>query len=196
MDSVDMTLTRSGGHVNFTDPSQTKILWIDIDYYLQHLNRYNGGIDWPLLNHLVLGVLVMQAYGYDVTAQRYFGLHDMHEIIAQDIVTGLKRKLGNVYRDIECSWEEHFHSAFLMPMPFTVYAGQVKEIDLLCLLIETDGAAPQPHNTFKTILQPHIVQFYTDNHQELSLLRDAVKLATPSAKLALLHELLGEPVND
>ena len=132
--SIDM-VTISGWAVNFLQPELTPIDPEDLRRSTINICRYNGHIDWRLVQHLWLVVeLARFFYPGDPLAWYYCGTHDLHETLVQDIVSGFKRYLSE-YEDIEHSWELHVHKSLGFPWKMRPHE-KVKHIDRRALVIE------------------------------------------------------------
>lgn len=140
-------ITRTGQSVFHADPSRTVVSMADVVPALSRLYRYNGALNWTVLQHLVLcvelldhedpwnerpslGELDRELVG------RYVAAHDVHEAYVGDLVTGLKQLLPG-WREIEAAWEGHVHRALGLAWPVPEDIAQVvKRIDVTALAVE------------------------------------------------------------
>lgn len=142
---VDM-ITASGHSVWFDQPERTGIDMRDIKIHSTNMCRYNGAVQWRLIQHLCLCVELAPLYTYllpkdpfschPIIQTGYAAIHDFHEIYVGDVVTGFKQHLPDFQR-IENNWEQYLHDYLGMPLdkkdtPF------VKTIDMRALAIEMD----------------------------------------------------------
>lgn len=125
--------TASGHKIYFNDISTLVFDWDDIHIHTKNINRYNGGLNWKLIQHLALCVeLVHSIYheNYELAAQ--VAIHDFHEIYIGDMVSGLKKYCPG-FQDIEERWEGAVYQALAIPKDDV----NCKYIDLLALTLET-----------------------------------------------------------
>lgn len=144
----DMT-TASGQNVFFSYPEQTKVLLEDLTIHASNICRYNGAIQWKLIQHLALCIDLAVDYqdylktyiNYKPVAintinRGYVALHDYHEIYTGDMVTGLKAHCKD-YSKIENNWERWVHKSMGLPKGHPVEDVQfVKLIDRAALCLE------------------------------------------------------------
>lgn len=144
----DMT-TACGQYVYYADPYKTKILLDDLAIHASNICRYNGAVNWKLIQHLALCIELgldlqehrattrgIQRTALDQITLGYIALHDFHEIYVGDMVTGLKPHCGD-YCLIENSWERWVHESVGLPKGHSVEdIGFVKMVDRAALCLE------------------------------------------------------------
>lgn len=144
--SVDM-ITARGHFVDFRFPNLTEIDLEDLRIHSTNICRYNGALEWRLVQHSALcaGLLnVYRDYTFPdnirltsrerIIQKAYAGIHDLHEIYVGDMVNGLKKYVPE-YCDIEYQWENRVHDSFRLPMIFKE-PKVIKFIDHRALVIE------------------------------------------------------------
>lgn len=125
--------TASGHKINFGDTSTLIFDWDDIHIHTKNLNRYNGALNWKLIQHLALCIeLVNNIYHGNPELAAQVAIHDFHEIYVGDMVSGLKQYCPG-FQDVEEQWEEAVHQALGVPRG----GMDCKNIDLLALALET-----------------------------------------------------------
>lgn len=133
--------TASGIRIEYLSPETCEILDEDIAVAAENICRYNGARDVRLLDHFALVTLLAQSQriGTMCWSPRVVGLvalHDFHETVVGDVVSGLKLLLPE-FKRIERLWEERFHAHFGYEMPDDDEAKLVGHIDLRALVVET-----------------------------------------------------------
>ena len=104
--------TASGVPVDFENPWSTEIRLSDIEYAAANICRYNGSRRVILLDNFALATLLARLYcPGNLHIIGLVGLHDWHETVVGDVVSGLKKLLPD-YRAIEGRWEVYFRSLF------------------------------------------------------------------------------------
>jgi hypothetical protein len=136
--------TTNGDPIFYQEPSRTPLSLDYMKLCCSRIYRYNGGLEWRLIQHLALcSTLTEKALPSDIGPLNYFTIraqaacHDLHEVYVGDVVTGLKRLLPN-YMDIEMRFERHVHNFLNVPYPspHSYNREQVKKIDIIALLLE------------------------------------------------------------
>lgn len=149
--------TASGHRITFGDISTLVFDWNDVEIHTRNINRYNGAVEWKLIQHLALCVKLAQYYYPDdalIAAQ--VAVHDFHEIYVGDMVSGLKNYCPD-FKDIELHWEYAVHKTLGIPMSNN---GSTKHIDLLALVLETYYTGAVSHTAIRENLAK--VQWDTD----------------------------------
>ena len=144
--TIDM-VTWQGHAVNFLKPEDTIVDWEDLKVHTKNICRYNGALDWKLMEHLALCSRLSQLSdvrergGFtnmteeEVTLQAgYCSTHDFQEIYCTDVVSGLKKYLP-AYREIEDTWESYVHQQIGLPLCHRNHKF-VRHIDLRALVVE------------------------------------------------------------
>lgn len=126
--------TATGATIFYDDPHTLDVRLEDVRIATTNICRYNGHINWRLVQHLALCVLLAREAGYDRLQAAYCAAHDVHEIYAQDVVSGLKRYLP-MYRAIEAAFEIHVHDQLGLPLCHKD-EDLVKTQDLRALVVE------------------------------------------------------------
>lgn len=127
----DMRLS-NGKPIWYCAPEKTMLTLDDLKNPVLNIRRYNGGSDWTLGQHLALGILLASS----IEVKKYFAMHDLHEAILGDIVTGLKKYIPD-FEVLENRWEEYFIKIFLQnEFPSESIKKEVKLLDLHCLKLE------------------------------------------------------------
>ena len=84
----------------YMHPERTSFTLDELKWQTTNICRYNGGLRWYLVQHLALGVLLCrQRFGTDhiaVIIAGYYAAHDLHEAIAGDMVSGMKKICSRV----------------------------------------------------------------------------------------------------
>lgn len=126
-----------GTPIWFNNPFVTPVHIDMFETPIKNICRYNGGLEWRLVQHLALGVLLAyrtRTASLSANVARAFAAHDLQECIVGDVVSGLKKHLDK-YKEIESTWEAHVHTALGIKLT-TGIRNAVKTIDLRCLVIE------------------------------------------------------------
>lgn len=138
----DMTFIKADGSgvpVWYLHPQRTELELADFQTPITNICRYNGGVQWPLVRHLALGVLLCRQNPNDSKMNRnvaaYYAMHDLHEAIVGDIVSGMKKHLPS-FQHIENLWETHVHNQLNMPLHGSLNPAAVHTLDLLALAVE------------------------------------------------------------
>jgi hypothetical protein len=127
----DMRLS-NGKPIWYCVPEKTPLILDDLKSPVLNIRRYNGGSDWTLAQHLALGILLASSS----EVKTYFAMHDLHEAILGDIVTGLKKYIPD-FEVLESRWENYFIKIFLQNnFPSEQIRREVKMLDLHCLKLE------------------------------------------------------------
>lgn len=132
-------VTALGHEINFLHPELYALNLEDIAIHTKNMCRYNGAINWRLVQHLAL-CYTLAAYDNiknnrnELYQIHYCAAHDLHEAIVQDVVTGLKKVLPE-YQIIENKWEARIHDQLMMPLEAKDH-DFVKQIDMRALAIE------------------------------------------------------------
>lgn len=137
----------SGEPLWFLDPTQTRIRPEDVKQNLGNLCRYNGGIEWSVLQHSILCLALAKVHGYDPALWPNVASHDFAEAYIGDLPTGLKQVVPG-WRPIEDAWDAHVHESLGLqwPVPEEIHR-QVKFIDHRALVVETTIFGwPDAHN--------------------------------------------------
>jgi hypothetical protein len=134
---IDM-VTAHGHHVIYDDPSSTLVDFRDFKTHTRNICRYNGALNWKLVQHLVLCATLIdytQPLNASMRIQRGYAVaHDLHEIYVCDIPTGFKAYL-NSYTWIEAQWEKYVHQQIGLDLKFR-NNGLIKYIDHRALVCE------------------------------------------------------------
>ena len=137
---VDM-ITMSGAEIWYDQPEYTLVSWDDIRLQTSNICRYNGCLDWKLLEHLALCAYLAAVYADDADsaalASGYGASHDFHEIYCTDIVSGMKKHLP-AYQAVESNWEQYVHDQIGLPWSDRPHKA-VKYADGRALVVEMDG---------------------------------------------------------
>lgn len=136
--------TASGAVIDYENPDLCEIREEDIAFAAENICRYNGMRNVRLLDHFALVTLLAReraATNPTIWTPRVVGLvalHDYHETIVGDVVSGLKMLLPE-FKRIETMWERRFHTHFGYEMPHAGEQVLVTDIDLRALVVETHG---------------------------------------------------------
>jgi len=134
---IDM-ITACGHSVIFNSPESTPVDFRDIEIHTRNICRYNGALNWRLVQHLALcGALVdyTQDSNDEMVIQRGYAIaHDFHESYVCDIPTGFKPYLTN-YKSLEDFWEAYVHYEIDLPLKYRD-DNLIKHIDSRALVCE------------------------------------------------------------
>jgi hypothetical protein len=138
-----------GSIVVFTRPELTTIRRDEIKLHISNMCRYNGAVGVKLLDHECLVASLAGQFpqfrisylaGFDpvlddlVIQKGYGAIHDDPEVYLGDVVTGLKRLLGD-YKQLERIWEPYVHAQLGMPLQYR-NDEFVKALDTAALVLE------------------------------------------------------------
>ena len=185
----DMT-TQTGRFIYYNDPSQTVLTLEDFEAPLTNLRRYCGQVDWSLLRHLALCVLLTPSWFPDYSANHLaaLALHDLHETIVGDMVTGLKKHCPEFVK-IEDSWMRHVASQLGLSDLLADEEIQkvVKFIDYRALVVETWHTK---HSAYVVVVEGQLPP--TDKEKEIvdAVSRASSKTLWKVVKNALTKSLL------
>lgn len=135
--------TSSGQLVNLTNPTPESIDLRDIAWALSGLARFNAHTEydriWTVLDHSLLAMNIAKLKQYSAMTCLYALMHDFAEGYTGDIVSPLKN-----HPLIKCAIEpiEHglmgcIYQVLKLPEPNSADLMNVKEIDVLCLSVES-----------------------------------------------------------
>lgn len=127
--------THVGQPVVYGDPSQTEVYWADLLVALSRQPRYCGFIEWTILQHLALCVLIARIRNRTDRIVALCAGHDLHEAYVLDIPKGLKECLPG-YAPIEAAWERHVHESLGLALPKPGEYAMIKAIDVRALGVE------------------------------------------------------------
>lgn len=146
---VDM-ITAFGHVVDYKQPKHTIVDPEDLRIHTRNMCRYNGALDWKLVQHLSLCARLIEVMDevdrvkFNISRvclsqdhliqQGYAVAHDLHEIYVGDVVSGLKKHLPE-YRKIENIWEEFVHEQIRLLLA-QKNNKLIKHVDIRALVIE------------------------------------------------------------
>ncbi len=184
--------TSQGHKIWYLSPTLTFIDERDIKTSTANICRFNGHIDWKLIQHLALCTMLASHHVcqdfYWCEADGFLQMivieddsallvaqcaaHDFPEAYIGDIVTGLKQYLYD-YKKIEYLWEEHVLGAFNLQIPESTVKQFVKYIDLRALCLEMHGGG---HMAYSRICQ----NYGTPSEQEFQIYEFVKELSLES----------------
>jgi hypothetical protein len=131
------SITHSGEWIFFLHPDRTEIHLQDLYYASSNIRRWNGHLDFSLLKHLTLCVLLAKENDYSLEEVAHCAAHDLHEIYVGDVVTGLKKYIPQFIK-IEKEWEYYLHDYFNLPnWDQSEFKTKTKIIDSRSLCLES-----------------------------------------------------------
>lgn len=133
------SITCTGQIVNLLDLKPVDVSLQVIAYHLARIYRFNGGAEWSVAQHCLVG----QSLTDDPLEKVYFMLHAAHEAYAGDIPAPVKQALpaGAVMQidalndRIQCTILEHFG----VPLPTQQMQARMKDLDRQVLALELEG---------------------------------------------------------
>lgn len=135
-------ITIAGNEISFWKPQETTISIDDLRTHTMNICRYNGAVNWRLVQHLALCGKWVSANNIPnlnkaqlIIQTGYAVLHDMHEVYLGDVVTGLKKYL-NSYQDLETLWEIYVHDQLELPIEYRKHEF-IRYADKRALIIES-----------------------------------------------------------
>jgi len=142
-------VTATGRMVWHEAPELTPVDLRDVFTHLNREYRYNGALNWTVLQHTALCVKLVaevEREQFDGVifeeARQYVAAHDLHEAYVGDVVTGLKRP---EFRAIEEAWEAHVHRSLGLTWPLSpALAEIVRLVDRWALAAEMLCIGPPP----------------------------------------------------
>ena len=138
-DMIFLKADGTGVCIDYYHPENVKLTLDDFKIPTSNICRYNGTLDWKLIKHLALGILLCyERFGDNVSRANisgYYAMHDLHECIVGDVVSGMKPLLPE-YRKIEEIWEQHVHNEMGMSLSGSKRPDLVRVLDLLSLVVE------------------------------------------------------------
>jgi hypothetical protein len=131
-------VTYTGRTVDYERPETTDVDYVDLQVQLSRMCRYNGAIQWSVLQHLALCTHLAQPHG--ALVQGYAAAHDLHEAYIGDIAKPIIRgtPLWEPWMKLEETWASHVHRQMGLNWPPPAQVRElVHAIDMRCLYIET-----------------------------------------------------------
>ncbi len=136
-DACHMT-SWSNQKIYFDKPWLYTVTQLDIVRYGIGQRRYNGGIDWSIMQHHALCLELARVFFNESPdlkiIEGYVAVHDEHEGVVGDMTSGLK-KFCPGFKEIEVLWERHFHNSQGLWYKYRPLK-EVKWIDMRALELE------------------------------------------------------------
>jgi len=105
----------------------------DVATHLSRQARYNGAVDWSVAAHSVLAASLATADNQPREIIRAVLMHDGHEAYVGDVISPVRRVVGEPWQ----SYEDKFQAAFLRAMGLEAdKSAEVRVYDLLALSCE------------------------------------------------------------
>lgn len=191
----DLVMVPSGTRVYFDRIAATPVTWADLSHYLPRIKRYNSGVDWTLLQHHVLCVLMAENLEWSdsnaesmLLVRDHLACHDFSEVYMVDVPSGLKRYCED-FKGLEDQMQEHIQGCFGLTPLTPEEAELAHRVDKCAVLYETAVAAPT------------LYRYLTTDGGHTCLTLEQIRLArqvqamSVSTSLELIKNLLGEPKN-
>lgn len=142
--------SHSGALIDYIDVERTQVTDEDLQVQLSRLCRYNGAVEFSVLQHLALCAMMAKPHGPVVAG--YAAAHDLHEAYIGDLIGPLKLQpaLRAAWKPIEDRWERHVHAQMGLPWPAQEQTAEiVKAIDIRALNVETVACEAHPNLTMR-----------------------------------------------
>lgn len=159
----------SGVTVDYEDIESTEIRGDDLRIHLTRLCRYNGAVEFSVLQHLALCALLAEKWGPVVKG--YAAAHDLHEAYTGDLNGKIKRLpwLADLWLEFESRWAAHVHRSMGLPWPLPEQVqDMVDAIDHRALFVETFTCGGH-ENLVERLRQPQAVSAWEQDRANLVL---------------------------
>lgn len=132
-----------GTGVNYQHPELYELNLDEIFLHLFNICRYNGAVKWDLARHsLLTASIAVDMFGRNDSDSEIMIakalVHDFHETIVGDVVTGLKKLLPE-YEQIESMWEDRVADCLGLPKNSELFSDDlqlIKHCDYCAFLTE------------------------------------------------------------
>lgn len=133
-----MMLTHKGEWIDLADPDPKKIWIADIAHGLSRTVRYGGQCPdlYTVAEHSVLVSAIAEEHGEDRHVLMECLLHDAPEAYLGDVITPIKKLIGQPYADLNARFEDSISTALGIPWLFDNFDGKVHVYDQIALACE------------------------------------------------------------
>jgi hypothetical protein len=127
----------------------------DIAHHLSLINRFNGATSRPysVAEHSLLVAEIFERHlgMHNPVARMAALMHDAHEAYLGDLISPVKRHLGEECRVLEASLERAVQERYGLRTAAAAYRQQIRDADLIALATERRDLMPPTHRPWAAL---------------------------------------------